>query len=698
MRKLAFILIFLLWAFPVHAAAIAAFSPISGTFTSGTSYSGLKTSPYVFAGDMIFEQVSLSGGASAATGIGCTLNGVSMTQWGSTITSTKSVIAWFYKLNAVAADGNVAPVCSWTNANVGDVHIWHFRPSDGVALTVETNASTTASASNGLSLNSVTPSQSGDVVMNGCTLGGNPSTPLFNGTVAGFPTIRGATSVSGEFGWGASSGTPVMPFAAAGSGGPYDYACLAGAIKASGVGETVVGGADTFQSGSASTILVASPPNGNAGDGLVTFISERTPGVAITTPPVIGMYSKPTAHINPSPTTSCTVNVPPTQTGHMMIAHELACGTPTLTGWTLILNSGTCDVYYSRTSTGASEPSSYTATISGNNLFDCSISDMFDSSGGTLQIGANAYLGGSAATSFTSGQVTTLHNNALIWAEWQQGALSTITLPTTQTDTAMSPGNGYSVGWFNLHTAGLTATQTATSGTSSAWRSMQIEVYSTTAAALSGSSMWAAVPNPPVGTYPPVDPTSVAQLNAYMMPVASAAAIGQSLFKFASSEAASEGVMIDFGNADVTTPVDTTGVIADGGLAQSQAAPLSNPSTTDELVLLCTTYNANPTGTIQGQFPALVINGGHTNCYYTNLTAAVVALPVDNASINPYASIATGLKSSSTPARTSANGRANQQILEVFSTAPAPTPPTTGVPAYENFMSRNDPNWILATK
>jgi len=443
-------------------------------------------------------------------------------------------------------------------------------------------------------------------------------------------------------------------------------------------------GAEVPNTGSATRITLASPASAVGGNALLAGVVEGTPGVAITPPPVIGMRSADTPFLSTA-TNTITVGVPPgTLSGDIMIAHILTAGSTgwvPQSGWTLILHDTTSadNWYYYRTAT--SSESSSVWSITGNNIFAGSVVSVFDSSGGTLAIGNSGFLStASSVSSFQSYQITTAHNNALIYNEWNtSGGITTLTLPPTEATAFNLASKGYAVGWFNQHTAGLSATQTA-SDSSHPWRTAQIEVYSPTAAALSGSTVWAHQTPTAV-----TDPTGAVQLDAYSMVAPNTESIGPSLFTFASSEATSDGFMAAFGNLNTTTPVDASQSLINAGEAQTQEAPLTQPTAKDEFALSFNAYTGcSPSGTRPGQYPQNMLiptASSRISGYYTTPNAAVVAQAVDECGLHPYASITLGLQAATTPTAPTANVDINQHVIEIFSTT-APVPPPASVGAW----------------
>src|SRR6185437_8167312 len=108
----------------------------------------------------------------AATGLGVTINGVSLTQWGGsggTVTQGKTVKGCFYKTIA-SGDANQAIDTSWTNANSATITAWMINPSDNVAPTFETPVGTGCASAGSCTPTTVTPSQNGDLIFESCNL------------------------------------------------------------------------------------------------------------------------------------------------------------------------------------------------------------------------------------------------------------------------------------------------------------------------------------------------------------------------------------------------------------------------------------------------------------------------------------------------------------------------------------------------
>lgn len=684
---IAIILITGLYASPARAAALFPYGAASQACGSGTTCNLLNVTPRSLTSLANPNQALLVclhtfAGAAAATGLSATVNSVAMTQWGSTITQNKTVFACFHKTLA-AGDSSLTINTSWTTANQAVVTARIIYPTNDIAPTFGGTASNVCGPNAGsCAPATLTPVQSGDLIFNECGFGG-AATPDWNSNRADpFPSLGSTQTIGGFIGWSGSSGSPTTTVATQTSGGAiYDIACFTGDIEASGTGSVIVGSADTYNAGSSTTLFAANPLNGHANDALITGILENTVAVARTAPPIIGIRNCTGAAPNGASTMTLTTPSGTVQGDMLIVGIYSQVGSATggtiVSGFTQQTRTTAVNFFTTYSLLLAGAPSAnYTATISGNNLFVGMLCSLFDSSGGTLTVGATATattVGG--GTNFTGARVTTLNNNAAILNFWQQATPSgTITVPTSQFSNGWKQAPAFTTGFFNLHTAGLTPTQTATSTANANWNTAELEVYSTAAAALSGSTVW--THQTPTAV---TDPTSAAQVDVYSMVAPNAESIGPSLFTFASSESTSESIMVDAGNLNTTTPIDSSSSLTSAGLHLLQQSPLPAPTANDELVLDFNGYTSGTGGYAVGMYPTQIVTGTKLNARLLMVSGALTA-QMAGLTASTYASIALGLQAASTPARTTANVDENGNIEEIFGLAPAPLPPETSLP------------------
>jgi len=666
-----------------HAASLSTYGAAGQACGSGTSCNLLNVSGSAVPNQSILVCVNTYGGTSAATGLGVTINGVSLTQWGSTVTQGKSVKGCFHKTIA-SGDAGLAIDTSWTNANSATITEWIIVPSDNVAPTFGTTASTVCGPSAGACTPAtVTPAQSGDLIFNACNFGGG--SPDWNSsTSSSFPTLTTGVDVSGTFGWSGTSGSPTMTAATQTVGGAiYDIACLTGDIEASGTGSVIVGAADTYNSGSSTRLSIRTPLNNNLNDTLIAGILENTTGIAITAPPATDVLLHGAGNAQSTGTSSCTAVVDATtKVGDRLVTiiDTNASGTVTApsptageNSWTLvdtITNATHSSPFsiYSKLATSGDIGQSQTWTGTAHYSL-CGVSSWYSASGGTVTIETDKLTSGTTSGAYTAPAITTTHNNDVIvpFCTDSSTTMTFASLVFPVWSISFSVAN-----WYFQASAGSSATPACTPNSGGG---VDIGQLALTSGGTAGPS-W--VHQSPTAV---TDPTDVAQIDVFtLQPPSNHNYVGTTFtFQFASSEVTSEGIMVDAGNLNTTTPIDVGGSLVNAGEAQTQEAPL-NPTPNDELALSFNGYDAGPFGERGGQYPQAITIGTHMSAYYTTPNAAVVAQAVDSV-MAPYASITLGLKAASTPARTTANVDINQHVIEIFSTT-APVPPPASVGAW----------------
>jgi len=493
------------------------------------------------------------------------------------------------------------------------------------------------------------------------------------------------------------------------SGGPYDIACLAGAVKASGTGSVIVGtNGESFNSGSAASASPRISANAHPGDVLVSGILENTPGISITPATGAGTYTA----------AGVTYGVPTLITGDAHTAVSFAGASNAGVNMTLppdlgLAIAGTEECWVKFTGSSWDGTIMLMTSATGTTGWGVGVGNTTTGNLGTnflAMIQNVAFVKPTSSPSIVSGTIYHVvgENDSSAFNVWINGTKYAVsnhggTPPTTNLliggTTVYSPitdtqqkcafydyeltqaqiSNHYLAGTTlpaNYGSAGVTGGATydavvQNDGPTIYWNLG--ESSGTTAASIgqTGGLSWTQV------GAAAVDPTGIASLSIFT--ATAIGANGAAQFNFASNPASSDGTIVAAGNLNTTTPVDVSGSLVNAGESQTQEAPL-NPTPNDELALSFNGYNAVPTGERGGQYPQAITIGTHMSAYYTTPNAAVVAQAVDSVSA-PYASITLGLKAASTPARTTANVDINQHVIEIFSTT-APSPPPASVGAW----------------
>jgi hypothetical protein len=691
MRRIVLALVIMLFAYAPFARASTIIVGTSfQTAASGNANNAVPVPAGVLNGDTLFMCFKLDSSKTVTT-LGGTFT--SCTNFASLVDVTASTYDMKCGCRTASSEpASYTPTWTGSAASIGEIAI--VRNTDGTTPAIDVAPTTATDATN---ITSITTSTNNDLIVamvldaaGGAgliTAGAQPMALSLN--VANAHVLYATQETAGATTW--------IPTGLAYSGAGTRLGITIAVKSNTTTAATFTGRSyDTYNSGAASSLVAGAPTNGNANDTLIVPITELTPAVAITAPPVIGIRgcavpanvngTSGSIVYNRSAFVDANGIAAPPQSGDMLIAESTSVGAVTTipTSFNLQTNTawGSGGVANLETWTklaGGSEPSSYTFSLAGNNMYCGSLCAVYDSSGGTLTVGNTqaSTSGASAVTSFGATSVTTGHNNAYIhnaWA-WNIGSGS-ITLPATQ-NSAFSQATGgaiaQAVGWLNQHTAGAIPTQTATAPSGPVATS-QIEIYSTAAAALGGSTVWAhqsptAVKNE----------SATVQEDLYSMVAPNAESIGPALFVFGSSESSSDGYMVDIGNLNTTTPIDSSNSLVNEGLAASVSASLPAPTATDELAAVfqsyatCTPAAAQATGTNYSQ---TMLGGGRASAYLMTADYEATWQLVD-ACANAFASIAVGLNANTTPTRTTAQMRIQQQMESIFSLAPAPLPPAS---------------------
>jgi hypothetical protein len=464
-------------------------------------------------------------------------------------------------------------------------------------------------------------------------------------------------------------------------------------------------GADSYNSGSAANVSPAIANNAALGDIMLASISEVTnTGIAVTIPTFNGTYSATgisygqTTLVNSDAHTAVTLtgastgqvtSTVPVAIGAQVAGTEecwvkiagstagafIMAGTG-FTGWGIGVGNaswasagtsfiGLVGSVAFVTFTGA--PSMVAGTVY-HVVAENDASNFFVWVNGTKYTGSNH--GGSAPTSVLS--LGEDNNSNYITATEQKCAYYDYELSATQianhylagttapagyagagvtggaTYDAVIQNDGPDVYWNLGESSGTTATNIGQMGLT--WTQLPASAVVNESATISNSTYWA----PAIGGH------------------------GHAQFNFGSNPAASDGIIADFGNINTTTPIDSSNSLVNQGLAASVSASLPAPTATDELVAVFQSYAtcASPiasqaTGT---NYPQTIIGSGRASAYVMTADFASTWQLVD-ACTGPFASIAVGLSAATTPTRTTAQMRIQQQMESIFSLAPAPLPP-----------------------
>jgi hypothetical protein len=594
-----------------------------------------------------------------------------MTQWGTTVTKTKSVLAVFEKV-VQAGDAGAAITCSWTNANISIVAAWIVSTSDNVAPTFGTTSVTGVCGPNvaACTPGAVTPAQNGDLVFEACAFG-NGASPTFDNSP--FPQISSNSTVTGWLGWSGSSGAAVMSQASQHSGGAiYDVACFAGDLEASGAGSVLVGaGPDT---GTVSSVKLIQPTvltnNVHSSDVHFVGIVETTPAVAETAPPDIVLAELPTYATgagNQTFTIDATLTVGQLFTvtfgnGAVMSA-PAACGasawasktTDTFTGvFYKILDS--CDLGHSYSFTGFSGGVNRGISVYASN------------SGATLSVDSGSACGtlSSTASPVVPAITTGTNNTTNFSILFGQGAAATLTGPAGNVPLWTNNGSAAGGSMYAQASSGSSGTQSFTTGGSSqTWNYCHMAVKSNTAAASPFTHTVSAV----------VNESSTVQLDVWTGKPLCASCV--ETFVWASSESG-DAFIVDVGNLNTTTPSDANGTMKNEGMAVDMDAAVAGTAN-DDLALNFTGYSGcAPSAILTGTLlPQVVSFGTKLAAHYMPIDVAASSLVVPDNCGGPEASATLALQAASAPAQTSSSMRLQQQVEEIFSLAPAPSPPAS---------------------
>jgi hypothetical protein len=595
-----------------------------------------------------------------------------MTQWGTTVTKTKSVLAVFEKV-VQAGDAGAAITCSWTNANISIVAAWIVSTSDNVAPTFGTTSVTGVCGPNvaACTPGAVTPAQNGDLVFEACAFG-NGASPTFDNSP--FPQISSNSTVTGWLGWSGSSGAAVMSQASQHSGGAvYDVACFAGDLEASGAGSVLVGaGPDT---GTVSSVQLIQPTvlaaNVHSSDVHFAGIVETTPAVAETAPPDIVLAELPTYDHGTGRDTftidsTLTVGQLFTVTfgnGAVMSA-PAACGASAWASKTTgsfngvfykILDS--CDLGHSYAFTGASGGVNRGIAVFASN------------SGATLSVDSGSTCGSlsTTATPPTVPAITTGTNNTTNFTEmFGQAAVVTLVGPSGNVPLWSDNGTAAGASMYTQAASGSSGTQVYSSGSSTqTFLYCHMAIKSNTAAASPWAHTVSAVTNE----------SSTVQLDVWTGKPLCAGCV--ETFTWASSESG-DAFIVDVGNLNTTTPSDANGSLKNEGMAVDMDAPVVGTAN-DDLALNFTGYSGcAPSAIITGTLlPQVVAFGTKLAAHYMPIDVAASSLAIPDNCGGPEVSATLALKAASAPAQTSSSIRLQQQIEEIFSLAPAPSPPAS---------------------
>lgn len=645
---------------------------------ASTSCNTETVAAYASVGDGIAICVNNWGGAgSAATGVAITINGsaTGISAWGSPKTQTLTVISCFKKI-LVAGDAGSAIASSWTNGNQGEVLQWIFHPSDNVAPTFETPATTGCAAATSCTPSTVTPAQNGDQVFAECNWAAGSAG--WTTIARPFPTYLGTALVSGVFGWNQNSGSPTMP---AQSGSSANVACFTGAVEASGTGSVVVGvGADTYNSGSVFSTKPAVTSFAQASD--VSFAGIETIGSAQTVYPMpqTGGAVSTLAFAAKSTTGTFTINAG-ASVGDLVVTCAYSGSALTApAGFTAICNdsanfASACNY---KVLVGGDPGAAETWTGGSPNVF---YTDWHNTGGAGWAIDPNSSCSSSGnANNANAPALTTLSNNEMALVATNQGGASTVTKPAgTTLAISGSPVNN-SAGYVNQVSPGSIGTQNFTSTGSNTWETESIGIIRVT-----GTSTWTSLGSKS-------NEAGTVSMSVFWNTGLAASSVQTFLV---TTGVSLESFIVNVANLNTTTPMDgTVGTLGNEGLSHDTAAPVGAATANDDLAIVFTGFASGSPGAPQAvQLPQNVTSGNRMTVDYEPIDYSLASLIVAASGV-AYASVAAPLQATSAPAQTAASVRLQQQIEEIWSLAPAPTPPTPANATYQLFISRNDPDWI----
>jgi hypothetical protein len=321
----------------------------------------------------------------------------------------------------------------------------------------------------------------------------------------------------------------------------------------------------------------------------------------------------------------------------------------------------------------------YTWTGGSPNVF---YTDWHNTSGTGWAIDPASSCGSSgSANNANAPALTTISNNEMALVATNQGGAFTVTKPSgTTTALSGSPTNN-AAGYVNQTSPGSIGTQNFTSTGSQSWELESIGIIR-----LTGTSSWATV-----GTK--ANDSGTVQMNVFSQTGLSA---GSTQTFMVATGTALDAFIVNVGNLNTTTPVDgIVGTLGNEGISHDVAAPIGPATVNDDLALVFTGFASGSPGAPQAvQLPQNVTFGSRMTADYEAIDYASASLIVASSAV-AYASVAVPLQAASAPTQTSAAVRLQQQIEEIWSLAPAPTPPAAHS-TYQDFISRNDPDWILA--
>jgi hypothetical protein len=479
---------------------------------------------------------------------------------------------------------------------------------------------------------------------------------------------------SGFLGWSGTSGAAVMTQASQHVGGAiYDIACFAADIEATSAGEVLVGaGADTAVSSSTTVSPPTLAANVHSGDVHIAGIAELTPGATITAPPDIVQRYAPT-YVTGTGNQTFTISSATVVNDFFTVAFgngavmsaPAACGSD---AWQSLATSGSfigafgkiidsCDISHSYTFTGSS---------GGVNQ---GIADFASNSGATISKDT-ATCGSIASTANPSvPAITTGTDNDTIYSFlFGQASATTPVPPAANIVLWQNNGSAAAGGLYQQGAHGSTGAQAYTTpGSAQTWLYCHVALKTNTAAASPWTHQTSALAN---------ESNSV-QLDTYSAHGLPANVLEQ--FHFSASQSTADALIVDVGNLNTTTPVDSSGTLKNEGLANDMTAAIQAPTASDDLALSFMAYSGcSPTLATQGeQIAPAVTLGNKLAAFFMPIDFATTAQVVGSCG-GPWASATEGLQSVSAPTQTSAAVRLQYDSETIFSLAPAPLPPTNG--------------------
>ena len=649
-----------------HATALYTFDSRGNAVSAGSTAISFAMSGHIEPNNLLVGCVFTGGGSSAGTSFAASSTAGSWTQIGTTLTQGTNALACF-KHTAVSSDTGDTFTATWTNGNVANAAVFDFGASDNIAPTVGTPQITSATSVQSITPTAITPGQSGDLIL---VVGANAN----DGHAAfqfGHPLFFNNSFSANTFAV-SSTGAATMPIYGP-QGSSTTMLAFAVAIQGASAGSAIgAAGAPSFTSGSANAVNPGFPTNINVNDPLFAVIYESGTGIAITPPAALDIQLRMTAETNPGSQTSVvSVVLTGVHSGDLMTAWTVSSTAHPFTGctsnsvaWTQykVDNTNSNLTYWYKVAAAGDVGATLTCTATGNDFLQLFAKSWYSISGGSVTVHAGSIQGCASSTTCVITSITTSVNNTLIEVAAEQFASVTYTIPKEVTNLF-----GNSFGFYGQAAAGASITPTYTSSAAHGWEGGQIALTSTGAVA---GPAWTLVASS-------VDPSATEQLNLYSLSVPSTGLIGNpQKFYFASNPAnSSEGIILDAGNLNTTTPVDVSNTLSNAGMSNVMEASLPLPTSSDELALSCIGTSGPPGSSRTSEYPQSIIVGSRIACNYTRIDAAVVPQIVNN-SAGSYASITLGLKAASTPARTNANVDINQHVIEIFSTT-APSPPAS---------------------